>query len=185
MRLTENRTLACAVLVICILVSVFAFGGGALSRERARVLKVFNEGTDSTLNVRHSMDAYLDSAAESAQIMASEAAVYQPDNQKADSVARSAEVLGDDSAGPDARYEAFSSLKTDIEKLYSDLKTNLSDDSFRDFKLAYDDFWGAADLIKRDEYHQLAAKYNDMISGFPGSVVAGITGNGTLNTFGS
>jgi hypothetical protein len=43
---------------------------------------------------------------------------------------------------------------------------------------------GKKDLIDRDEYHKLAKGYNDLISGFPGGVVAGITRQGALDTFG-
>jgi hypothetical protein len=39
-------------------------------------------------------------------------------------------------------------------------------------------------MIKYDDYGKLAASYNNLISGVPGSLVAGITGQGTLNTFG-
>ena len=39
-------------------------------------------------------------------------------------------------------------------------------------------------MIGRDEYHKLAKSYNGLISGFPGGVVATLTGQGNLNTFG-
>ena len=39
-------------------------------------------------------------------------------------------------------------------------------------------------MIKYDDYSKLAAKYNDLVSGFPGGIVAKVTGQGALNTFG-
>ena len=184
MRLDENRKLAAIVLVVCILLSVFAFGGSAIGRERKKVLKVFDEGTDTSLGVRYSMDAYLDSAAECAQVMASEGVIYLGDTQLTDAVAAQAETLADDKAGLDARSEAYDALRSGIEKLYGQVKSEASDRDFRDFKLAYDDFIGQTDLAERDDYYKLAKAYNELISGFPGGIIAGITGNGALNTFG-
>jgi len=185
MRLNENRTIAWIVLAVCVVVSVFALGGGAVARERSKVLKVFNEGDDPTLSVRHSMDAYLDSAAESAQIMASEAQLHLGTNAtQADAVSQAALTLADDAAGLDTRYQAYTQIKSDVEKLYNSMYAALDAANFRDFKMAYDNFWGYDDMISRDGYHALARKYNSLISGFPAGLVAGILGQGTLNTFG-
>lgn len=184
LRFEENRRIACAVLAVCVLLGVFAFGGGALSRERSRAIKVFNEGTDSTLVSRHSMDAYLDSAADAARIMASEAELLLGGTPETGRIAEEADTLVDDSAGLDARYQAYAALKGDVEHLYSGAYGAASAEAFKNFKLAYDDFWGYDDLIARDEYHGLARSYNELISGFPGGVVAAVTGQGALNTFG-
>ncbi len=184
MRLDENRKIAWVVLVVCMLLSVFAFGGAALGRERRKVMKVFNEGTNTSLATRHSMDAYLDDAAERAQIMANEVELRQGESRATQSAKAAAVTLADDAAGLDARYAAYTSLKTDVETLYNGLYNAVSAADFRDFKLAYDDFWGFDDMIGRDEYHKLAKSYNGLISGFPGGVVATLTGQGNLNTFG-
>ena len=184
MRFTENRKLACVVLAVCVLLSIFAFGGGALARERGKVLKVFNEGTDTTLAARYSMDAYLDSAAEYAQIMASEASLHLGDSEVSENVAASAATLANDAAGLDARYSAYVALKSDVDKLYNAMKTGVSESDFTDFKLAYDDFWGQDDLLGRDDYPKYAKAYNGLISGFPGSLVAKLLGQGALSTFG-
>ena len=76
MRFSENRTIAWVVLAACVLVSVFGLGGMGLSRERNKVLTVYDRGADTSLSTRHSVDAYLDSAAENAKLMASEAALH-------------------------------------------------------------------------------------------------------------
>ena len=184
MRLDENRKIAAAVLVVCILLSLFAFGGGALSRERGKVLKVFNDGTDASLPTRQSMDAYLDGAAESAQIMAGEAELHLGKSDLSDEVGGNAETLAKDASGLDARSEAYDALKIGVDKLYNAMKTGTDDADFKDFKLAYDDFWGFDDLIGHDDYHKLAKDYNGLISGFPGGVVSGLLNLGALNTFG-
>ena len=184
MRLNENRKLACVVLAVCVLLSVFALGGGALGRERRRVMKVFNDGTDASLATRHSMDAYLDAAGESAGIMANEAEARMGESDLGNSALQNASVIGDDAAALDARFKAYTDLKGQVEKLYNNMYSAVSTEDFRNFKLAYDDFWGYDDMLGRDEYHKLAKSYNSLISGFPGGVVATLTGQGTLNTFG-
>ena len=184
MRLNENRKLACVVLIVCVLLSVFALGGGALGRERRKVMKVFNDGADTSLATRHSMDAYLDAAGESAGIMANEAEIHTGESELGNAALANAALIGEDSADLDARYKAYVDLKGQVEKLYNNMYSAVSTDEFRNFKLAYDDFWGYDDMLGRDEYHKLAKSYNSLISGFPGGVVATLTGQGTLNTFG-
>ena len=184
MRLDENRRLACVILVVCVLLSIFAFGGGALGRERRKVMKVFNDGSDASLATRHSMDAYLDAAGESASIMANEAEARIGESEIGNVALSNAALIGEDTAPLDLRYKAYTDLKGQVEKLYNTMYSAVSTDEFRNFKLAYDDFWGYDDMIGRDEYHKLAKSYNDLISGFPGGVVATITGQGMLNAFG-
>ena len=184
MRFDENRKVAWAVLAVCVLLSVFALGGGAIGRERAKVVKVFNNGEYTDTDVRHSMDAYLDAAAESAGIMANEYEARIGASELTAAALENAALIGDDSADLDARFKAYTDLKAQVEKLYNNMYSAVSAEDFRDFKLAYDDFWGYDDMIGRDEYHKLAKGYNGLISGFPGGVVATLTGQGSLNTFG-
>lgn len=183
MRFSENRKVAFAVLAVCVLVSVFGFSSMGLARERGKVLTVYDRGADTTLSVRSSMDAYLDAAAEEAQLMASEAELHLGAGQ-GETVSALAQQLATQT-DLDARYEAYGSLKTASDKLYDTMYRELSSDAdLKNFKIAYDNFWGYDDLIKHDEYHKLAASYNNLISSFPGGVVAKLTGQGALNTFG-
>ncbi len=184
MRIDENRTLAWAVLAVCVVVSVFLLGGSSLGRERTKVLKVFNDGVNAKLSTRHSMDAYLDAAGEQATIMAGEAEIYLGASDLTAQTAANAALVGQDAADFTVRSRAYSELKGQVEQLYNQLYAKVSTEEFRNFKLAYDDFWGQDDLLKRDDYHKLARGYNDLISGFPGGVVAGITHQGALDTFG-
>lgn len=184
MRLDENRKVAWAVLAVCVLVSVFLMGGGALGRERSRVMKVFNDGTDASTDIRYSMDAYLDNAGEAASIMANEAELHLGQSDLTDGALKNAALIGQDGAALDARYDAYVDLKGQVEKLYNNLYGAIGTEDFRNFKLAYDDFWGYDDMLGRDGYHKLAKDYNALISGFPGGAVASLTGKGALNTFG-
>ena len=183
MRFSENRTIAFIVLAACVLGSVFGLGGAGLARERNKVLAVYDRGTDASMSTRHSMDAYLDSAAENAQLMVSEAQLHMDASQVIDNVENLAETVAK-SDDTNERYEAYDSLKTAVEKLYNAVSGKVSGSGFTNFKVAYDDFIQDCNMIKYDDYGKLAASYNDLISGFPGGIVAGITGQGTLNTFG-
>lgn len=183
MRFSENRKVACVVLVVCILTSVFGLGGLGLARERSKVLAVYDRGTDTSLSTRHSVDAYLDDAAENARLMASEAGLHLDASPAIDTVAELAGKVADE-ADTNARYEAFSALKTAVDKLYDAMYGKVTGTDFTNFKVAYDNFWEDVNKIKYDDYSKLAADYNSLISGIPGSAVAALTGNGALNTFG-
>lgn len=179
----ENRALAWLALALCAFMSVFGLGGMKLSRERAHALEVFASGEGDRDYVQGSMASYLANAAESAQIMAAEAEQLGGSPAVYEAVAAAAKVLGDPDAEPGARWEAYKTLKTDVDALYNAVYTE-DKSAFAQFKLAYDDFWGDDDLIRRDAYPALARSYNRLVAGFPGSLVARLTGNGKLETFG-
>ena len=183
MRFSENRKLAFVVLVVCVLVSVFGFGGMGLARERNKVLTVYDRGADASLSTRHSVDAYLDSAAENAALMASEAGLHMEASPLIDNVAQLGQQVAAE-ASTIAREEAFTALKTAVDQLYDAMYKAAKGDDFKNFKVAYDNFWENVNMIKYDDYGKLAAGYNSLISGFPGGVVANITGQGALSSFG-
>ena len=187
MRITENRKLAFAVLALCVVISLFGLGGLGLARERSKVLTVYDRGDEPDLSIRHSMDAYLDTAAEKAQEMVSEAELYIGQTQTTLKVADLAAVVADSDI--DTRYQAWTDLKGAVDELYNAVRRATDDSQFAQFKIAYRDFNGAADKIEKDRgqedgYTRLAEKYNSLISSFPGGVVAAVTGQGALNTFG-
>jgi len=184
MRLVENRKLAWAVLAVCVVVSVFLLGGAALGRERGQVLKVFNEGTNPSASTRQSMDACLDKATEQAKLMVNEAELHLGESELTRSMRANAEQIGSDLIDLDSRYAGYIALKDQVEQLYNQLYGAVDQATFKNFKIAYDDFWGQDDMMGRDPYHKLAKGYNDLISGFPGGLVAGLTRQGALNTFG-
>ena len=183
MRFSENRTIAFVVLAVCVLGSIFGLGGMGLAKERGNVLTVYDRGADTSLSTRHSMDAYLDSAAEAVNLMVSEAELHLKDNAQTDTVSELAGQLAN-SDDLDVRYKAYSDLKTAVDKLYNAMYEEAKGNDFTNFKKAYDDFWGYDDLIRHDEYPKMAADYNSLINGIPGSIVAAVTGQGKLNTFG-
>ena len=177
MRFSENRKVACVVLALSVLVSIFGLGGMGLARERSKVLTVYDRGTDASLATRHSVDAYLDSAAENAALMASEAGLHMEASSLIDNVAQLGQRLATET-DTHARNEAFTALKTAVDQLYDAMYKAARGDDFKNFKVAYDNFWENVNMIKYDDYGKLAASYNDLISGIPGSLVAGVTGQG-------
>ena len=186
MPFNENRPLAWAVLAACALGSVFGLGGSSLARERDRVVDYFYDGAETTATTRSSMDAYLDRAAECAQVMASEVQLHLgADNANAQKMLDTLADFGDDD-GLDMRYAAYQTLQSLSDQLYNEMyAANLSDSERVNFKHAYDDFWGCDKYVRIDPYRSMAAEFNDSLDGFPASLAAGLWGVGELNSFGA
>ena len=185
MRFVENRRLAWIVLAACVVLSIFGLGGLGLRNEYDRLMDVFYEGSETDGTVRYSMDAYLDRAAECAQVMASEAQLYLGnDNQTAGRMLDTLADFGDDD-DLDIRYAAYQQLQKDSDQLYNAMyAADLGDDQRVNFKTAYDDFWGSDKYIRKDPYRAMASEFNDDLRGFPANIAAGIHGVGELNSFG-
>ena len=185
MRFNENRPLAWAVLAACALGSVFGLGGSSLARERDRVVDYFYDGAETTSTARSSMDAYLDRAAECAQVMASEVQLHLgADNANAQKMLDTLADFFDD--GLDARYSAYQTLQSLSDQLYNEIyAANLSDSERVNFKHAYDDFWGCDKYVRIDPYRSMASEFNDSLDGFPASLAAGLWGVDELNSFGA
>ena len=185
MRLSENRVLAWVVLAACALGSVVGLGGMHLTRERDRVVELFYEGAE-TGTTRESMDAYLDRAADCAQVMANEAQLhFGADNAAAADMFAALASFGDD-AGIDARYAAYTELQALSDQLYNQFYAEGVADADRvNFKRAYDDFWGADKYVRRDAYRTRARDFNESLDGFPAGAVAGLLGVDELNSFGA
>lgn len=186
MRLNENRKLAWIVLAVCVLGSIFGLGGAKLSRERDRVERMFYDGADSSAATRRSMDAYLDRAAECAQIMSSELNLRLGDGS--DTAGKMAEQLEqmDDERGVDVRYAAYNQLKLLSDEAYNAMyAAQMGDEDRVNFKRAYDDFWGCDKYVRIDPYRAAASSFNDRLDDFPASLVAGLVGVDELNSFGA
>ena len=96
------------------------------------------------------MDAYLDRAAECAQVMAAEAQLYLGnDCAAATDMLETLDGFGDDDT-MDMRYSAYTQLQKDSDALYNAMyAAELSDAERVNFKRAYDDFWGSDKLIRK------------------------------------
>ena len=186
MRLSENRVLAWGMLAVCVLGSVVGLGGASLVRERNALSNVFYDGVESQDTGRYSMDAYLDRAAECAQVMAAEAQLYLGNDCAA--AADMLETLGGfgDDDTLDMRYSAYTQLQKDSDALYNAMyAAELSDAERVNFKRAYDDFWGSDKYIRKDPYREMASEFNDRLKGFPAGAVAAIMGVEEMSSFGA
>ncbi len=185
MHLKENRALAWAVFGVCALGSIFGLGGHTLAQDRDEVLSLFYRGQDTTLTTRHSMDAYLDRAAECATVMGSEAQLLLgADNATAQEMIDLSDTIsdGDDT---NTRYEAYCALQKDADALYNAVyAADFSDAQRVSFKQAYDDFWGSDKYITKDSYRTQASEFNGELSGFPASLAAEIWNVDQMNSFG-
>jgi len=164
MRFSENRVIAWIVLAVCVLGSIFGLGGAAVAREQARIEKVFYTGADDR-DISHCMDAYLKRAGECAGIMANEAALLAGSNADTEALLAAVAFIGSDDSMQD-RAAAFREMCSLSDRLYNAVyAANLSENQRRNFKLAYDDFWGTARFIEKDPYHELARDYNNKLTG--------------------
>lgn len=191
MRFSENRVIAFIVLAACVLGSVFGLGGMGLAKERGKVLKVYDRGEYPDEDVRNSVDEHLDRAAEYAKDALNEAARFIGQSDKLDEGMAYATQLAD-STSLDARAEALDKLNTLLNDTVfnavlkaANIPAGSNDYSaIKDFKSAFDKFNERVRMVRYDGYSKLATSYNSLISGFPGSLVANVTGQGKLNTFG-
>lgn len=186
MRLSENRPLAWAVLAVCALGSVVGLGGNSLVRAQENVLSTFYSGAHVEETARSSMDAYLDRAADCAQIMAAEAQLYLGEENAAALRAREAVLRMADENGLDVRYEAYTQLQQDSDDLYNAVyAADLTEAQRVNFKRAYDDFWGCDKYIRKDPYREMAVDFNKDLKGFPAGAVAKLLNLDELNSFGA
>ena len=186
MKWLSNRRVACAVLVIAVLGSVFGFGGTELSKQRAEVERVFNDGVDTSFGAHQlSMDAYLDHSADYAGIMVREYRLNSAeDTDSVRQVEQLASVIGN-GADYDARYTAYVAFLENVEALNIDFsRLKLDEDATQTFHRAYTDIIeDEADKLRRDGYHEIAAEYNRTLRGFPANLIGNVTGVRTMNTF--
>lgn len=184
MRLSENRKLATVVLIVCVFASVVLFGGGGLRNERYDIMQVFSDGTDTSLSVRHSMEAYLQRCAERASALAEQGVKLGADAALIEDVRAAAEATGQGGEDLDGRHEAYQQLLPAVEALYTALQQSNSADELLDARLAYNDFKGAVNLIQNDQYPVMASAFNRKLEAFPASLIGGLFGVKPLNTFG-
>jgi hypothetical protein len=182
MRLTENRKIAAAVLLACALLSVFVLGGWKLKAKEAALDDLFTRGSERGLSIRHSMDSYLDRAAQAAGALAQEAKGYAVDSALIEDALKSAEALGEKD-GMNGRFAPYAALTKAVENLYSALQVAGAGDAVN-VKMAYGDFTSAQSLLRYDAYHAEANAYNKAVSAFPASAIGVLWGVHRAETYG-
>lgn len=183
MKLIQSRRFAAGVLAVCVVGSVFGFGGAHLAGERRSAMKVFEEGSDTSFAVRMSVDAYLENSADYARQMAEEyrLRVGSAWEGQAQTVEASEKIV---SGEPEQRLNDYRTLIANVESMYTDFHAIVADeDAARDFDRAYKNFKSEHNKIQYDEYHSLARDYNSEAAGFPANAVAGLWRLSELDPF--
>ena len=184
MKLINNRKFAWAVLTVCIAASIIGFGGGSLASQRRDAVRIFNEGIDTSFAVRFSMDAYLENCAAYAETMAQEyRLLVDKDSSLAASVREVASIIINDNA-IDNLSNSYHSLCEQVKTLYIDFhNADVAEADRAIFDNAYSNFQGEVSKIKYDEYHALAAEFNNACQGFPARTVSKLLGLDPLSDF--
>ena len=185
MQIQYNRRLAIAVLIVCILASIFGLGGMGLARSRNAALRVFDEGVDTSFAVRFSIGAYLENCAGYARTMAEEFRMRVNSESETAKTALDLSEKAGDGDHLDARKEAYAALNSAVEALYSEFHASIADKNAQaDFDRAYANYQSETNKIRYDEYNAMARDHNALCTEVPARWIAGIYGIGSLETFG-
>lgn len=184
MRFLKNRKFAAVVLAACVFASIFLLGGGALRNNRYDILRVFSDGTDTSLSTRHSMDAYLQRAAERANALAEQGVKLEAKESLVEAVRTYAQVVSTSHVALDERHLAYQNLTAAVESLYTQLERDNDEIDLLDAKLAYSDYKSAVNMIQNDQYPVLASEFNQSLKEFPANLIAAMFAIKPLNTFG-
>lgn len=177
MRFSENRQIACIVLVLAVAASLVFGGGGALKEWRSEVVRQFEASGES-------ISAELQEMRSNAATLVSIAREYEDANQAyIDEMDAALNALTDAESVHD-KYQASIRLSDAVEDCYSDLSgLTLSDMDAQDARYKYKNFTSAQLRISHDGYNEQAAGFNQALSRFPASLLGGLIGLEPLGLF--
>ena len=178
MRFWENRKIACAVLVVCIIASLLT-GGGALMRQRTALV---NQYTASA----YSVSAELSEMRSNAVRLASIASKYDAADKTLIAALTIAVNALDTAEDVQGQYGASLLMQSAVENCYANLSTlPLSSVDTSDIRYAYKNFTSALLRISHDSYNELAADFNAQLERFPANVLGAVCGVKKLQLFAS
>lgn len=199
MNFKENRRLAFIVLAVVIAFSLFVQGPVALLNRRGDTEVLFMEGEMHEMMTR---------CATQGELLGQMAAMYLNTAALAEDSAKTAAMLGTEeylslpgqmqtlsaelkaAEDPNASLAALSGLNAAVEKAYTAMDMmQISNEDFRNIKLAYYDFTGAIDIISRDvnnakSYTEQAMSFNKALKAFPASLIGKVLGVDPLSVYG-
>lgn len=199
MNFKENRKLAFIILAVVVIFSITVQGSVAMLNRRGDTEVLFMEG-----DLRELMHRCADQAALLGQMSGMYLGDTALDDYAGANTAQQLRTGGytelpaqletlstelTNAVDPNASLLALSELRNAVEKTYTGLEMlDISDDEFRNMKLAYYDFTGAIDIISRDgdskdSYTANAKAFNKQLSGFPASLFAAVLGVDDLYTY--
>lgn len=180
MRLSENRTIACAVLAVVIIATILFGGGGALRQQRGELVSQYNASS-------FSISAELLEMRSNAVKVHSLASKYPAADQKqlsALSQAIGALDAACSTGSVNDQYNASLQLSTILEVCYTNASAlALSDADAGDLRYAYRNFTSAQLRITHDAYNDLAAGFNAKLARFPANLIGALCGVKPLGLF--
>ncbi len=177
MRFSENRVIACVVLVIAIAVSLLGGGGGALSERRTALIDQYNASS-------FSISAELLEMRSNAVKLQSIASKYSTADKSLISALTDAVSFLDNANDIKEQFSASLLLDSAVENCYANLSgLSLNDTDASDIRYAYKNFTSAQLRITHDSYNTLAAEFNADLKRFPAGLLGALCGVKPLELF--
>ena len=158
----ENRALACVVLAAAILGGTFGIGGAKLSSAARSVNEAYAQNIAGDLALR---------AAAAQNIIAEGEAALGADAASVKTAKRAVE-------GPAQEYAANAALTASVGMLYEETRKVSGDDKGSVLQTQWSEFLSRGNIIDNsaDAYNEQARAAQKKLSGFPASLIAGLTG---------
>ena len=182
-KFNENRPVAWIVLALAVVLSIIFSGGGALRSVRAQALDTFHFGVNGdSLCIYNDLKARADCAYNLADTAARYDSIPQ---EEIDRVVKAAEEL-DNTDDDDivALGRANDALDRAVESLYTEIENAALSEKDATFALSqYKEFTSRGLTISRDGYNGQAEAFNELLGGFPASLVGMFSGVRELPLF--
>lgn len=164
----ENRALACVVLAAAILGGTFGIGGAKLSSAARSVNEAYAQNIAGDLALR---------AAAAQNIIAEGEAALGADAASVKTTKRAVEAL-EAAEGPAQEYAANAALTASVGMLYEETRKVSGDDKGSVLQTQWSEFLSRGNIIDNsaDAYNEQARAAQKKLSGFPASLIAGLTG---------
>ena len=158
----ENRALACVVLAAAILGGTFGIGGAKLSSAARSVNEAYAQNIAGDLALR---------AAAAQNIIAEGEAALGADAASVKTAKRAVEALAQE-------YAANAALTASVGMLYEETRKVSGDDKGSVLQTQWSEFLSRGNIIDNsaDAYNEQARAAQKKLSGFPASLIAGLTG---------
>ena len=170
----ENRALACVVLAAAILGGTFGIGGAKLSSAARSVNEAYAQNIAGDLALR---------AAAAQNIIAEGEAALGADAASVKTAKREVEAVGAgevrlSAEGPAQEYAANAALTASVGMLYEETRKVSGDDKGSVLQTQWSEFLSRGNIIDNsaDAYNEQARAAQKKLSGFPASLIAGLTG---------
>ena len=158
----ENRALACVVLAAAILGGTFGIGGAKLSSAARSVNEAYAQNIAGDLALRAAAAQNIIAEGEAASVKTAKRAV---------------EAL-EAAEGPAQEYAANAALTASVGMLYEETRKVSGDDKGSVLQTQWSEFLSRGNIIDNsaDAYNEQARAAQKKLSGFPASLIAGLTG---------